>query len=394
VTHAALAGAATTPPPLPKPPVAATVPARQVPVPAAAPKPVPTGIQASLTININAPDNYAHPALPAYYDAKVLGTRNTPADNPVTDKGATLGRVLFHDRSLSVNNTVSCATCHQQTNGFAPLTPVSKGFLGVAGTMHAMRLGNVAFYRGNAMFWDKRAPTLEAQATQPIQNAIEMGYDSANGGMAALIARMQSLPYYPELFTAVYGDPTITQDRMARALSQYMRSMVSTGSRWDLGYAKVFNAALPDRGLSLPVPGFTAQENRGKDLFLRPRAEGGAGCAGCHRPPTFALEPDSKSNGLDFGETRIFKSASLKNIARGRPMMHDGRFTTFEQVIAHYNLGIKDGPALDPRLRSRQGSPAILNLPPSDLASLAAFLGTLDDQVLRADPRFLSPFRH
>ena len=358
------------------------------PAPAATP-----GIQAYLTINLNAPDNYARPALPAHYDARVLATRNTPADNPITDKGATLGRVLFHDSRLSVNNTVSCATCHSQANGFQAITPVSKGFLGVAGTMHAMRLTNIAFYRGNAMFWDKRAPTLEAQATQPIQNSIEMGYDAANGGMTALIAKMQALPYYPELFSAVYGDPAITPDRMARALAQYMRSMISTGSRWDAGYARVFNAALPDQGLSLPVPGFTAPENRGKDLFVRPRTEGGAGCAGCHRPPTFALDPDSKSNGLDFGEARIFKSPSLKTIAQGRPMMHDGRFTTLEQVLAHYNLGIKDGPALDQRLRNRQGGPATLNLPLSDLAALAAFLGTLDDPVLRADPRFSNPFR-
>jgi len=342
---------------------------------------------------MSAPDNYARPTLPVHYDARVMASRNTPTENPVTDKGATLGRVLFHDPRLSVNNSVSCATCHQQAIGFEALTPVSRGFLGVAGTMHSMRLANVAFYRGNSMFWDKRAPTLEAQATQPIQNPIEMGYDAANGGMPALISKMQALPVYPELFTAVYGDPTITQDRLARALSQYMRSMISTGSRWDIGYAKVFNASLPDKGLSLPVPGFTDQENRGKDLFMRPRPEGGAGCAGCHQPPTFALDPASRSNGLDFGETRVFKSASLKNIAPGRPMMHDGRFTSFEQVVAHYNLGIKEGPALDRRLRDPQGRAGVLNLPQADLAALVAFLGTLDDPTLRSDPKFSSPFR-
>lgn len=386
-------------PPAPKPAApprneAPSRPPAVAPTPAPAPSiPVYPGITAYLTLNLSALDNYARPALPAHYSAPLLASRNAPADNSTTDKGAALGRVLFHDVRLSVNDSTSCASCHQQANAFAANTAVSKGFLGVAGTMHSMRLANVAFFRGQAMFWDKRAPTLEAQSTQPIKDGSEMGYDAANGGMNALIAKMQGLPYYPELFTAVYGSPIITEERMARALAQYMRAMVSAASRWDQGYAKVFNPALPDQGLSLPVPGFTAAENRGKDLFLKPRNEGGAGCAGCHRPPSFALDAASRSNGLDFGETRVFKSPSLKNIANGRPMMHDGRFTTLAQVVEHYNLGIKDGAALDPRLRSRDGRPVILNLTAADAAALVSFLGTLDDPTLRSDPRFSSPFR-
>jgi cytochrome c peroxidase len=378
-----------------KPPAPAPAPTPvKAPVPAPAPAPSATpGIDEYLSINIAAPANYAKPSLPAFYDAQVLNGVNTTPGNPITDKGATLGRVLFHDKRLSVNNTTACASCHQQGQSFGTATRFSKGFLGVSGTAHAMGLSHVAFYRGNAMFWDKRAPTLEAQATQPIRNSIEMGYDNANGGINALLVKMQGLPYYRELFSAVFGDATITEDRIQRALAQFERSMVSAGSRWELGYAKTYNAALPDKGLSLDVPGLTAQENAGRRLFtLDPRA-GGAGCAGCHEPPTFALKPGSKSNGLDAGETRIFKSPSLKALSPGQPMMHDGRFTTYEQVVAHYNLGVQNGPALDDRLKTPTGQPRVPNLPAADLAALVAFLKTLDDPTLRTDARFSNPFK-
>lgn len=361
---------------------------------AAAPKAATPGIAAYLSIDINAPLNYARPALPRHYDAALLAQTNTPRDNPVTDKGATLGRVLFYDARLSLNNSTSCASCHVQSQGFGAATVVSKGLFGVAGTRHSMRLGNVAFYRGNAMFWDRRAASLEAQSLQPIQNSIEMGYDIGNGGLPALLIKMQTLPYYPELFAAVYGDPAITADRMQRALSQFMRSMISANSRWDQAYARNWNPALADRGLSLNLPGFSAQENRGKDLFMTGAAQRGPPCAACHRPPSFALAPDAKSNGLDAGETTVFKAPSLKNITQGQPMMHDGRFTSLEQVIGHYNLGVKPGPALDPRLSGRNGQPVILNLTTQDQAALVAFLKTLEDSSLKADPRYANPFRN
>ena len=388
---ASAAVAAAAPPPaakLPPPPPKAPAPVAKAPTPSATP-----GITEFLTIDISKPANYAKPALPVHYDAQVLRGANTPAANPVTDLGATLGRVLFYDKRLSVNDSTACATCHQQATNFSVTSRFSKGFLGVAGTAHAMGLGNVAFYRGGAMFWDKRAASVEAQATQPIQSSIEMGYDAANGGLNALLVKMQGLAYYRELFTAVYGDATITEDRIQRALAQFERSMVSAGSRWDTGYARTYNPALPDKGLSLDVPDLTAQENAGRRLFMLDGRAGGAGCAGCHEPPTFALRPNSRSNGLDAGEVRVFKSPSLKAVSQGQPMMHDGRFTTFEQVVAHYNLGVQNGPALDPTLKTPQGQPRFLNLPPADLAALAAFLKTLDDPTLRNDARFANPFR-
>ena len=346
-----------------------------------------------LSLDLNNLANYANPALPAYYDATVLGNDNTPAANAVTDRAATLGRVLFYDKRLSLNDSIACASCHQRAQGFDDPARFSVGFSGTAFTSaHAMRLGNIRYYRPGSMFWNKRAASVEAQASQPIQNAIEMGFDAANGGMGALLLKMQNLPYYAELFAFAFGDDAITEDRIQRALAQFQRSMISVNSRWDAAYAQVFDPSLPDQGLDLPLPGFSAAENRGRHLFMAGPAQGGLACAVCHQPPTFALNGNSRSNGLDAGETTVFKSPSLKNVGVSSAFMHDGRFATLEQVIEHYNSGVQDGPALDNRLRAPDGTPRVLNLSAPDKAALVAFLKTLDDPVLAADARFSSPF--
>ena len=116
-------------------------------------------------------------------------------------------------------------------------------------------------------------------------------------------------------------------------------------------------------------------------------AQGGAGCAACHLPPTFALAANARSNGLDAGETRLFKAPSLRNVGLTGPYMHDGRFATLAEVVDHYNHGIQDGPALDPRLARA------LNLSAADRAALVAFLMTLNDRKLVTDERFSDPFR-
>jgi len=347
---------------------------------------------AYLSLNITQLANYAAPALPAYYDAQVQATDNTPPSNPVTNPGATLGRVIFNDVRLSVNNTISCASCHVQANGFTTLAQYSTGFSGqVFTTAHAMRLGNVRYYRSGTMFWDKSAASIEAQAVDPIQDGGEMGFDTANGGLAALFTKMATLPYYPELFKFVYGDPAITQTRFEDAVAQFERSLITTGSRWDQGYATVYSATAPDKNLDVDLPNFTAQENRGRHLFMAAPSAGGVGCAACHVPPTFALAADALDDGLDAGETTIFKAPSLKNDSQGH-YMHDGRFASLAQVVAHYNSGIQPGPELDPRLM-HNGVPIQLNFSAADQAAIVAFLETLDDPTFFADPRFTSPFK-
>lgn len=352
------------------------------------------GTREYLNLDPNQPENYADPAWPVHYDANVLARDNTPPGNPVTNRGATLGRVLFYDKRLSVNDTVSCASCHQQGDGFVEERRFSLGFDGVSQTdAHAMRLGNVRFFGGGRMFWDKRAASVEAQATQPIQNAVEMGFDEAHGGFAALAAKMEGLSYYPELFRWAFGDTAITEDRVQRALAQFERAMVSVHSAFDTGFARVYDPTTPQAGVGRPFPNYTAQEERGKQLFLAPPNQAGAGCVTCHTIPTFALDPNSRSNGLDAGETRLFKSPSLKNIAATGPYMHDGRFATLEQVVDHYIRGVQDGPALDNRLKGPGGQPQRLNLTVADRDALVAFLKTLTDPSLNGDPKFANPFR-
>lgn len=352
-----------------------------------------SAVPAVLSINMASPDNYVQPATPAHYDADLTALDNTPRNDQPTDRIATLGRVLFYDKALSLNDTIACASCHRQEQGFSDPSRFSNGFAAGQTTSHSMRLGNIRWYRPGSAFWDKRAATVEIQAGQPIQNSVEMGFDGAHGGLAAVEAKLQALPYYPELFRSAFGDAAVTEARVRRALAQFERAMISTSSRWDSAYANVYNPALADKGLSLPLTTFTAQEERGRFLFLLAPQQGGLGCAGCHQPPTYALTAGSLSNGLDAGETVVFKSPSLKSVSRAGAFMHDGRFSSLAQVVEHYNSGVQLGPALDNRLVNGNGLPRRLNLSANDKAALVAFLETLDDTALAADARFSDPFR-
>jgi cytochrome c peroxidase len=346
-----------------------------------------------LNIELNNIHDYKTVNYPPHYGPNVLNNDNTPAYNPVTDEGAALGRVLFYDKQLSVNNRTSCASCHSQITGFTDTEQFSLGFEEGRTGAHSMRLVNANFYAAEEMFWDRRAADLEEQTTMPIQDAVEMGFSEVHGGMPALIEKMGTLEYYPVLFEKAFGTSKITEQRMQFALAQFVRSIQSVNSKFDDGYAAVFTPAQPGAGINQPFPNFTAQENLGKNLFLLPPNQGGAGCAGCHQPPAFALAVNSQSNGLDAGESEVFKSPSLKNVGITGPYMHDGRFETLEAVIEHYNSGVQPGPALDNRLRTPQGQPLRLNLSEQEKQALAAFLQTLDDEVILADERFADPFK-
>jgi cytochrome c peroxidase len=203
---------------------------------------------------------------------------------------------------------------------------------------------------------------------------------------------MAKTAYYPDLFVWAFNSPAITEPRIQQALAQFVRAMVSSSSRWDTGYAQVFSATAPNRALDVDLPNFTVQENRGRKLFMSGVGQGGAGCSSCHLPPTFALTPDARSNGLDVGETRLFKAPSLRSVGLTGPYMHDGRFATLADVVDFYDHGIQKGPALDDRLREG-GKPQRLNLSAADRAALVAFLMTLTDPALTSDTRFSDPFR-
>jgi len=300
--------------------------------------------------------------------------------------------VLFYDESLSVNNTVSCASCHNQLRGFDDPNRFSTGFEGGETDAHAMRLLNAQYYLGENFFWDRRAETLEAQTTQPIQNSVEMGFDVTHGGFEAVITKLNSIEYYPELFTIVYGDATITEERIQFALAQFIRAMVSSNSAFDDGFAQVYNPNAPDLGVTQDFPNYTDEENLGKRLFINSPPQGGVGCASCHQAPTFVLGPNSRSNGLDLGETTIFKAPSLKSASRSTHFMHDGRFESLAEVIEHYNSGIQIGPALDNRLITPNNTPIQLNLTEQEKSALEAFIETLTDTTIENDHRFSDPF--
>ena len=346
------------------------------------------GIAARLTIDPGNLPEYASPAMPRHLQN--LGAfDNTPATNPVTNAGATLGRVLFFDRQLSLNGTTSCASCHLAGAGFADTVRFSKGFAGELNTRaQSMRLFNLRFFTQGQMFWDRRAPNLETLITMPIRDSVELGFTDAAGGVDSLMRRMRTLPYYPELFTLAYGDNAITEERLRRALAQYLRSLVSRDSRFDRALI-----ATGGTNLATPFADFTPAENRGKFLFMTIRPQGGLQCFECHVGPALTLNADVRSNGVDSLETRIFRVPSLKSVATSRHFMHDGRFDSLEQVVEFYNSGVQPSPLLDHRMIDTSGKPRRLNLSAADKAALVAFLKTLTDDITPYEARFSDPFR-
>ncbi len=351
-------------------------------------------------LDLNNPSNYANQGKPAYI------TKDNTAGNPITDKGATLGRVLFYDTNLSSNNTISCFSCHIQANAFGDVALASDGVNGTT-TRHSMRLVNSRFSVENKFFWDERAATLEFQTTQPIQNHIEMGFSGTNGdgNITTLITKLQNISYYKELFKYAFGSEEITENKIQLALAQFIRSIQSFDSKYDTGRALVAND-------NQPFTNFTAQENQGKNLFITPpvfnasgsRTAGGVGCAACHAAPEFDIDPNTKNNGIigvlngtgiDITNTR---APSLRNLVKtdgttNGPMMHTGNLTTLQNVIGHYgkiNLA-PENTNLDPRL-APNGFGQQLNLTAHEVDALVAFLKTLSGTNVYVDAKWSSPF--
>ncbi len=322
--------------------------------------------------------------LPAHFALNGPGgpatsTDNTPATNPITDAGATLGRVLFYDTRVSANDREACASCHLQSLAFGDTARLSKGFNGGLTGRHAMGLANARFYQRARFFWDERAATLEDQVLLPIQDATEMGMT-----LDALVTKLAATTYYKALFQSAFGTTDITSDRVSRALAQYVRSLTSGGAKFD--------RAFTGGGQPNFAGVFSAQEVQGEALFRT------AGCATCHA--TNAHVSDNIHNtGLDATVTDVgagggrFKAPSLRNVALRPRFMHDGRFTSLAQVINFYDNGVQANPNLDNRLRANGGAPLRLNLSQAQKNSLVAFLGTLTDSTLITAAKFSSPFK-
>lgn len=350
-------------------------------------------------INLEKLEQYANQTRPAYI------TKDNSGSTPITDAGATLGRVLFYDKNLSVSNAISCASCHKQDLAFGDDAVQSQGANGLS-NRHAMRLVNSRFSQEMKFFWDERAASLELQTTMPVQDHKEMGYSGQNGdpGLADLITKLKTIDYYKELFTFVYGDADITEARMQSALSQFIRSIQSFDSKFDAGLAAAGN-------INANFPNFTQQENMGKRLFTAPPAPPqpgvmrGAGCQGCHRAPEFDIDPASRNNGvtgvagspgsIDVSNTRAGSIRNIVNMngALNGPLMHDGSINSLDALIEHYNVIIRapGNNNLDPRL-TPGGQPQNLQLSTQEKEALIAFLKTLSGPDVYTNKKWSDPF--
>jgi cytochrome c peroxidase len=350
---------------------------------------------AILSKNLNIPEipfNYSKPILPSFLlNQFVTIQNNTPNSNPITDWGATLGRILFYDKNLSINHTIACATCHSQQFGFTDTAQFSMGFLGAKTSKHSMALANATYYANGRFFWDERAASLEAQVLQPLQDSVEMGMT-----LPQVVKRLQSQKYYPILFKKAFADTTITTTNIAKALSQFVRSMISYTSKYDQGRAQVANR-------TDIFPNYTTQENEGKTIFM---SHAKIACFSCHNTDAFITD-NPRNNGLSSNNKELgiaihtkqlsdvgkFKSSSLKNVALRKRFMHDGSIGSLVDVIEHYNSGIVMSPTLDVHLMNgNRTAPLQMKLTQSQKDALLAFLNTLTDQKMLLEEKFSNPF--
>ncbi|MCP5543890.1 MAG: cytochrome C peroxidase [Akkermansiaceae bacterium] len=297
-----------------------------------------------------------------------------PADNPLTVEGVELGRRLFHETRISVNDSVSCATCHQQETGFADVRRFSIGAEGHAGRRRSMPLANLAWQKD--FFWDGRAASLREQVLMPIADPHEMNETPGN-----VAAKLGGDPVYQKAFTRAFGSPGVTVERLSLALEQFLLTKVSHQARFDLALEGAAE--------------LTETEKRGLQLFVTEHAPErglrGADCFHCHGGMLFT-DNRFHDNGLaldpaDPGRMEVtgdeadrgkFKTPSLRNVALRPPFMHDGRFATLEEVVEHYNSGVLRRPNLDPNLAKHPAGG--LGLSDLEKKELVAFLRTLTDE--------------
>lgn len=312
------------------------------------------------------------------------------------DAKVAVGRVLFYDAHLSVNNTISCASCHKQQFAFSDNTAFSRGFEGrMTGRnsppIQNLTLANKSFqpiketfsFSSVPLFWDSREVSLKDMVLRPINNHVEMGI----ADMSTLPAKLQELPYYKELVKDAYGTETITLDIIAESFAWFLSSIEATESRFDK-----FNRQ---------EGGFTAQELYGRSLFVTKYD-----CASCHTPTGSYTGNEGGSNiGLDAqprdrgmaavntGEEGAFKIPNLHNVAVTGPYMHDGRFKTLDEVIEHYSTNIQAHPQLDERLRNLNGAPRRMNITQTEKEALIAFLNTMTDYRMLTKKVYSNPFK-
>ena len=319
-----------------------------------------------------------------------LPTPPLPQDNLLTNAGVELGRMLFYEKMLSGDNTQACADCHRQEHAFTDTARFSLGIQGLPGKRQAMSIFNMA-WNTNGFFWDGRAELLRHQALLPIQDELEMDETLDN-----VVDKLSASKDYKNQFIRAFGDDQVTEQRISLALEQFMFSIVSHNSKYDQWKSGLIQ--------------LTESEERGRILFeteynpFFPELSG-ADCAHCHGGANFENDfymnngLDTEGEFSDLGHYEVtgnevyraaFKVPSLRNIELTAPYMHDGRFSTLEEVVDHYDHGIKESNSLDFALRATIDRGLFLT--DQDKVDLINFLKTLTDQKLLVDERYGSPF--
>ena len=315
-----------------------------------------------------------------------------PADNPMTVEGVELGRHLFYDKRLSDDLTMSCGSCHHQAFAMAdtPDKVKSVGIVGDSTRRHAMPIFNLAFQE--TFFWDGRVSTLEEQSLHPIIDPVEL-----NTTVEKVLSRLEADTAYPDMFEAAFGDKTINADRLAKAIAQFERSIVSANSKFD-------------RVVRLKIESFTPSEQRGFEMYNNETGD----CFHCHGMAetrflmgAFGVDNTFLNNGLkadysadegrkevtgDPGDLGKFKVPSTRNIAFTFPYMHDGSVPDLDSLIEFYNFGGHPGPGnnIDPNMKAAGVG---RNWTKQQKEDLAAFLQTMTDFDLLQNPDYSDPFQ-
>lgn len=323
------------------------------------------------------------------YNLELTGSLTAPTiplDNPLTVQKVKLGKMLFFEKQLSLDGSINCSSCHNQEHGFSDPNRLSIGVNGSLGKRQAMSIVNMA-WNANGYFWDGRSSLLRHQALMPIQDPLEM-----KETIPSIIAKLQSKQLYRNQFLRAFGTMEVTEERISFALENYMLTIVSDNSKYD-------NVVLGNAS-------YTASEQRGFDLFMAeynpffPESSG-ADCFHCHSGSNFENDTyannglDSDAEFTDLGRFNVtgnnahkaaFKVPTLRNVALTAPYMHDGRFTTLEEVVEHYDHGLKQSSSVNDALAGT--IPTGLMLTAQDKKDLVNFLKTLTDLKLKNNPAF------
>lgn len=314
-----------------------------------------------------------------------------PADNPMTVEGVYLGRKLFYEKRLSLDNSISCASCHSPQKGFSDDKRFSIGVNGTIGRRQSMALVNLGWQQ--FFFWDGRAKTLEQQILEPVPDPVEMHLQWKEAQK-----RLENDLEYKRLFMKAFGTQIIDSSYVAKAIAQFLRTMISTNSKYDVMYKYANNMPLTPSEYQV-YQAVSIEEWAGYDLF---QSLNGADCFHCHNGALMQVQRYS-NNGLDATFTDLgrgaitgnpsdngtFKIPTLRNIEYTAPYMHDGRFNTLDEVINHYSHHIKISSTIDPMIEFAFQGGVQLNAHEKSLVK--AFLLTMSDPSFFTNPAFSDP---